>query len=51
VFIFTDLALSAEDIITTYRKRWNIEQEYKDLREHFGFGKEENGSMKHSLPT
>lgn len=42
VFISTDLALSGEDIITTYRKRWNIEQGYKDLREHFGLGKEEN---------
>lgn len=42
VLISTDLALSAEDIITTYRKRWNIEQGYKDLREHFGLGKEEN---------
>ncbi len=42
VFISTDLALSAGDIITTYRKRWNIEQGYKDLREHFGLGKEEN---------
>ncbi len=42
VFISTDLALSAGDIITTYKKRWNIEQGYKDLREHFGLGKEEN---------
>ncbi len=42
VFISTDLSLSAGDIITTYRKRWNIEQGYKDLREHFGLGKEEN---------
>ena len=25
-----------------YKKRWNIEQSYKELREHFGFGKEEN---------
>jgi len=36
------LALSAGDIITTYKKRWNIERGYKDLREHFGFDKEEN---------
>ena len=26
----------------TYKKRWNIEQGYKDLREYFQFGKEEN---------
>lgn len=24
------------------KKRWNIEQGYKDLREYFGLGKEEN---------
>jgi len=42
VFISTDLSLSAGNIITTYRKRWNIEQGYKDLREHFGLGREEN---------
>ena len=29
-------------IINTYKKRWNIEQGYKDLREYFQFGKEEN---------
>lgn len=42
VLISTDLSLSAEKIIDTYKKRWNIEQGYKDLREHFGLGKEEN---------
>lgn len=38
----TDLELSDEEIIKIYKKRWNIEQGYKELREHFGFGKEEN---------
>ena len=42
VLISTDLSLSAKDIIETYKKRWNIEQGYKDLREYFGLGKEEN---------
>jgi len=42
VLISTDLSLSSEEIIATYKKRWNIEQGYKDLREHFGFGKEES---------
>lgn len=42
VFISTDLALSGAQIIETYKKRWNIEQGYKDLREHFALGKEEN---------
>jgi hypothetical protein len=34
--------LTDERIIEIYKKRWNIEQGYKELREHFGFGKEEN---------
>jgi len=42
IFISTDLSLSANKIIETYKKRWNIEQGYKDLREHFGLGEEEN---------
>ena len=42
IFISTDLSLSGKEIIDTYKKRWNIEQGYKDLREHFGLGKEEN---------
>ena len=42
VFISTDLQLSATEILETYKKRWNIEQGYKDLRNLFGLGKEEN---------
>jgi SRSO17 transposase len=42
VFISTDIALSAKEILATYKKRWNIEQGYKDLRNLFGLGKEEN---------
>jgi len=42
VFISTNLALSGREIIDIYKKRWNIEQGYKDLREYFGLGKEEN---------
>ena len=42
VLISTDLAMNASQIIETYKKRWNIEQGYKDLREYFGLGKEEN---------
>jgi len=38
----TDLSLGDERIIELYRRRWDIEQGYKDLREHFAFGKEEN---------
>jgi len=40
--VSTDLDISSEVIIETYRRRWDIEQGYKELREHFGFGKEEN---------
>jgi len=42
IFISTDLALCGKEILATYRKRWNIEQGYKDLRDLFGLGKEEN---------
>ena len=42
VFASTDTARTGKEIINIYKKRWNIEQGYKDLREHFGFGKEEN---------
>lgn len=42
VFISTHLSLSGSQIIDIYKKRWNIEQGYKDLREYFGLGREEN---------
>jgi SRSO17 transposase len=42
IFISTDIALSGSKILATYKKRWNIEQGYKDLRNLFGLGKEEN---------
>ena len=38
----TDLQISDDEIIEIYKRRWDIEQGYKELREHFGFGKEEN---------
>ena len=40
--ISTDLDISDEVIIETYRRRWDIEQGYKELRAYFGFGQEEN---------
>src|SRR5574344_2595065 len=40
--ISTNTNLSDIEIINTYKKRWSIEQGYKDLREYFQFGKEEN---------
>lgn len=42
IFISTDLSLSGKVMIDTYKKRWNIEQGYKDLGSYFGLGKEEN---------
>ena len=42
VFISTNTLLRGKEIINIYKKRWNIEQGYKDLREYFGLGKEEN---------
>ena len=42
VLICNDLSLNTTQIISTYKKRWNIEQGYKDLRAYFGLGKEEN---------
>lgn len=38
----TDLEINDEEVIEIYKRRWDIEQGYKELREHFGFGKEEN---------
>ena len=40
--ISTDLELSDEEVIEIYKRRWDIEQGYKELRQYFGFGKEEN---------
>lgn len=40
--VSTDLELNDEEIIEIYKRRWDIEQGYKELREHFGFGQEEN---------
>jgi hypothetical protein len=40
--VSTDLTINDKEIIEIYKRRWDIEQGYKELREHFGFGKEEN---------
>jgi len=42
IFISTDITIAGKEILATYKKRWNIEQGYKDLRNLFGLGKEEN---------
>ena len=40
--VSTDLTISDDEIIEIYKRRWDIKQGYKELREHFGLGKEEN---------
>jgi hypothetical protein len=40
--ISTDLTLDDKEIIEIYKRRWDIEQGYKELRQYFGFGKEQN---------
>jgi hypothetical protein len=40
--VSTDLEINDKEIIETYKRRWDIEQGYKELRQHFGFGQEEN---------
>ena len=40
--ISTDLTLGDKEIIEIYKRRWDIEQGYKEPREYFGFGREEN---------
>jgi len=40
--VSTDLTISDKEIIEIYKRRWDIEQGYKELREYFGFGREEN---------
>jgi hypothetical protein len=40
--VSTDLEITDDEIIEIYKRRWDIEQGYKELRQHFGFGQEEN---------
>ena len=40
--VSTDIEITDTEIIEIYKRRWDIEQGYKELRQHFGFGEEEN---------
>jgi len=40
--VSTDIEITDSEIIEIYKRRWDIEQGYKELRQHFGFGEEEN---------
>ena len=43
VFLSTDVTLSAEKILEIYALRWSIEVYFKEIKQHFGFLKEQTG--------
>lgn len=43
VFLSTDVELSAEKIFEIYALRWSIEVYFKEIKQHFGFLKEQTG--------
>ncbi len=44
VFLSTDLSQSAEKILEIYALRWSIEVYFKEVKQHFGFLKEQTGN-------
>ncbi|MCI0501048.1 MAG: hypothetical protein L0Y61_04805 [Epsilonproteobacteria bacterium] len=40
--VSTNIELNDDEIIEIYKRRWDTEQGYKELRSHFGFGTKEN---------
>lgn len=44
VFLSTDLDLCAEKILEIYALRWSIEVYFKEIKQHFGFLKEQTGN-------
>ncbi len=44
VFLSTDITLSAEKIFEIYALRWSIEVYFKEVKQHFGFLKEQTGN-------
>ena len=43
VFLSTDIRLSPEEILSIYSLRWGIEVYFKEIKQHFGFLKEQTG--------
>lgn len=43
VFLSTDTALTTEEILEIYALRWSIEVYFKEIKQHFGFLKEQTG--------
>ena len=43
VFLSTDIELSAEEILEIYALRWSVEVYFKEVKQHFGFLKEQTG--------
>ena len=44
VFLSTDTILSTEEIFETYALRWSVEVYFKEIKQHFGFLKEQSGN-------
>ncbi len=44
VFLSTDTSLSAEEIFEIYALRWSIEVYFKEVKQHFGFLKEQTAN-------
>ena len=43
MFLSNDIELSAEEILEIYALRWSIEVYFKEVKQHFGFLKEQTG--------
>ena len=42
VLLCTDVGMELQDILETYALRWNIEVYFKEIKQYFGFGKEQS---------
>jgi len=42
VILCTDIGMELQDILETYALRWNIEVYFKEIKQYFGFGKEQS---------
>ncbi len=43
VFLSTDTTLTSEEILEVYSLRWSVEVYFKEIKQHFGFLKEQTG--------
>lgn len=42
ILLCTDIGMELQDILETYALRWNIEVYFKEIKQYFGFGKEQS---------